>query len=140
MEINAITRDIISCAFEVRRNCGKYMLENFYKHALAYELTASGHAVALEECITCNYKGVVIKEPYRADIIVDNTVIVELKALKFLRGDEIRQLITYLKLSNLPVGMLINFGATDFCTSKIPSNGVLDKGIYRIAGSANTHL
>lgn len=108
----------------------------YYEAALAHELRLRGHKVDRQVCIPVKYKEIIIDEPYRADIVVDNKVIIELKALRYIHGDIVRQLITYLKLSGLKLGYIINFGASDFCIGSIKRwddhTKQYEKGIYRL--------
>ena len=113
-QINDITYDIIGAAFEVRRQCGKGLLENYYEAALAYELELKGHKVNRQVLVPALYKGVPVKDPYKIDILIDDEVIVELKSVPYLISENFSQLATYLWLTNKKVGLLINFSAKDF--------------------------
>ena len=113
-EINQITHDIIGSAFEVRKYCGKGLLENYYESALAYELELRGHKVGRQVLVPAIYKGVAVKDPYKIDLIVDDEVIVELKSLPYLLSENFSQLATYLWLTDKKIGLLINFSAKDF--------------------------
>ncbi|MDE6559249.1 MAG: GxxExxY protein, partial [Muribaculaceae bacterium] len=93
--INAITYDIIGAAYEVRRTCGKGLLENYYEAALAYELELKGHKVERQLLVPALYKGVLVKDPYKLDMLVDDEVIVELKSVSHLVSDNFSQLATY---------------------------------------------
>ena len=70
--INKITYDIIGAAFEVRRTCGKGLIENYYESALAYELGLKGHKVDRQVLVPALYKGVPVKDPYRMDVLVED--------------------------------------------------------------------
>jgi GxxExxY protein len=104
---NVITR-VIGCAIEVHKALGPGFLESIYKKAMCIELEACGLPFERERPISVSYRGIEIRGQ-RADLIVDNTVIVELKAIA--RFDEIHQaqIISYLKATGLRVGLLINF-------------------------------
>ena len=79
------------------------------------------------------HKGVVIPNAYVADMIVEDKIVLELKAIKTMGVSEFRQLMTYLTLMNKRLGLLINFGAADFSFGDIKNSGItLDKGLYRI--------
>lgn len=112
--INDITYDIIGAAFEVRRQCGKGLLENYYEAALAYELELKGHKVQRQVWVPALYKGVPVKDPYRIDILIDEEVIVEIKSVSHLISENFSQLATYLWLTDKKIGLLINFSAKDF--------------------------
>ncbi|MBD5277988.1 MAG: GxxExxY protein [Bacteroides sp.] len=115
-KINDITFDIIGAAFEVRKNCGKGLLENYYEAALEYELQLKGHKVERQVFVPALYKGIQIKDPYKIDILVDDEVIIELKSVPYLISENFSQLATYLWLTNKKIGLLINFSAKDFRT------------------------
>lgn len=129
--LNEIGFDIIGAAFEVRKECGSMLLESFYEAALTAELTNRGHDVKRQVLIPAKYKNIVVENSFRADLIIDDSVIIELKALGRLHGEEFRQLMAYLTLSDLRLGYLINFGAKDFSINN-SHNPSLTKGIYRI--------
>ena len=94
---------------EVHRVLGPGLLESAYQTALAHELKLRGFKVDTEVKMDFDYKGVQLEEAYRADIIVNNEVILELKAVTEVRPIFQMQLLTYLKLSGLKLGYLINF-------------------------------
>lgn len=108
------------------------MLESFYESALAYELQKLGHKVLRQVKIPVTYKGIEISNALSADIVVDDMVIVELKAQGQLHGVEFRQLLSYLTLTGLHLGYIINFGVEEFSVSKCSKNPPMDKGIYRV--------
>ena len=134
--INKITYDIIGAAFEVRKTCGRGLLENYYEAALAYELELKGHKADRQVMVPALYKGVPVKDPYKIDVLVDDEVIVELKSVPYLTSENFSQLATYLWLTNKRIGLLINFSAKDFTTgvwnSRNPDYGL---GIVRVIRS-----
>ncbi len=130
-----IGSDIIHAAFEVRNNAGAGMLESFYEAALVFELQSMGYKVASQAIIPAIYRGNIIKDAFHADIIVDDKVIIELKALSKIGENEFRQLYTYLTLSNLRLGYLINFGAQDFSFGKWRDHSTYTKGLFRIVNN-----
>ena len=113
-DINDITYDIIGAAFEVRKHCGRGLLENYYESALAYELEQKGHKVARQVLVPAFYKGVEVKDPYKLDILVDDKVVIELKSVPYLISENFSQLSTYLWLTDKKIGLLINFSAKNF--------------------------
>ena len=125
-----IGRDIIGAAFNVRKNVGRGLLEKFYEKALIYELNKMGYSTESQVAIPAIYCGEVIGEAYRADVIVENKVIIEVKAITFMEGIECSQLFTYLKLSGYKLGYLINFGARDFCIGNLNEEPPFEHGIY----------
>ena len=134
-EFLEIGSDIIGAAFEVRKTAGRLMREKYYKDALSWELRQRGYVVENEVLIPAIYKGVEIGEAYKADIVVDNRVIIETKALGKMGEAEARQLITYLKLSDYRLGYLINFGTRTFKNGRIDDCLPYDRGIYRIVNN-----
>lgn len=109
MKHEALTKGIIAAAIEVHHELGAGILEKGYQLALAYELSARGHKVDCELLQSINYKGLEIPKAYRIDILVDNTVVLELKAIESIKEVHKAQLLTYLKMSGKPRGLLINF-------------------------------
>ena len=130
-EFVPIGYDIIGSAFEVMKVAGKGLKEKYYEMALTYELIQKGHEVKCQVEIPAIYKGIEIGNSFVADMIIDNKVLVELKAINYLTEAESRQIITYLKLSGLKLGYLINFGAKDFKVGKTDHQYPYKQGIYR---------
>ena len=106
---NDYTGSIIGCAIEVHRHLGPGLLESTYQHCLAHELQLQHIASKREWVIPVEYKGSHIECGYRVDLLVEDSIIVELKAVDRLKPIHTAQLITYLKLANLRTGLLINF-------------------------------
>ena len=100
---------IIGAAVEVQRVLGVGLLESAYASALAHELTERGLHYQREVPVRASYKGVDVGVAYRADFIVEDAVIVELKAQEGVADAHRAQLLTYLRLAGLPLGLLINF-------------------------------
>jgi len=107
--INEVTRDIIGAAVEVHRVLGPGLLESAYEVCLAHELAERGLAVDRQRALPVLYKGVRLDCGYRIDVVVNDLVIVELKAVEELTSVHEAQILSYLKLSGLPAGLLINF-------------------------------
>ncbi len=105
-----LTYKIIGAAMEVHKTLGPGFLEAVYEAALVFELQRLGLAFERQTVIAVNYKGVVIGD-YRADLLIENSVIVELKTQRALTPIDEAQLINYLKATGLRVGLLFNFGA-----------------------------
>lgn len=105
---NRITSTIIGGAIRVHRATGPGLLESAYSPCLGFELRESGLSVALQYPIPLVYRGICLDADYRADMLVD-TVLVELKSVESLAPIHTAQMLTYLKLSSKPVGLLINF-------------------------------
>ena len=106
-----LTQRIIGLAIEVHRHTGPGLLESFYAAALCRELERAGIRVRREVGIPAIYKGEPLPLGFRADILADETVILEIKAVPALLPAHDMQLQTYLRMSGLPVGLLLNFHA-----------------------------
>jgi len=107
-----LTGKIIGCGFEVHKFLGNGFQERIYQRALAYELSKAGLNFAREISMDIFYKD--LEDPIgrrRADFIVENKVIIELKAVKLLEDNHLAQILNYLKAYRLEVGLLINFGS-----------------------------
>jgi GxxExxY protein len=108
---NEISYKIIGAAIEIHRVLGgPGLLESMYESALCHELTLNGLEVERQKLIPVIYKGVMIKEPYILDILVEKKVIIEVKATEKEFDIHKAQLLTYLRLTNIKLGLLINFG------------------------------
>lgn len=105
-----LTEKIISCAFRVQRTLGPGFLESVYQRALAIELTRAGMSADLEASLRVTYDGCVVGD-YSPDILVDQTIVVELKAVQSLTTAHEVQTVHYLTATGMEVGLLINFGA-----------------------------
>ena len=121
VDLNAITHGIIAAAIEVHRHLGPGLLESAYQECLCYELTRMGISFNREVHLPLNYKGLRLDCSYRIDLLVEDKVLVELKSIEQLLPIHSAQLLTYLRASNKPVGLLINFNVL-----------VLKDGIKRI--------
>ncbi|MBR5215388.1 MAG: GxxExxY protein [Bacteroidales bacterium] len=104
-----ITYDIINCAIEVHRRLGPGLLESVYQKALVHELKLRNFEVESELSIDVEYKGINVANGLRLDILIDGEVIVELKSVENVLPVHKKQLLTYLKLLDVQVGLLINF-------------------------------
>jgi GxxExxY protein len=109
MEINKITELILEAAFKVHSKLGPGLLESAYKACLAYELKKMGLKVDVEKALPLIYDDLTLDCGYRIDLLVENQVIVELKAVNTFTDVHVAQVLTYLKLSGTKVGLLLNF-------------------------------
>ncbi len=109
MNIDNLTFDVIGAAMEVHSVLGPGLLESLYQRALAQELKLRGHSVILERPIEVFYKGEKISDNLKADLFVDDELVVELKSVESLNPIHFKQTATYLHLLNKPIGLLINF-------------------------------
>ncbi len=108
---NNISGQIIKGAIEVHKQLGPGLLESTYEGCLIYELVDSGLSVQSQVPFPVKYKGKLIDIGYRVDLLVEGIVVVELKSVERLLPIHSAQILTYLKLSDLKVGLLINFNA-----------------------------
>ena len=108
---NELSKEIIGAAIEVHKALGPGLLESVYEVVLAEELKTLGLAVERQKPIPIRYKQLVFDEGFRADIIVENLLIIELKSVESLHRVHAKQVLTYLKLLDFRLGFLINFGA-----------------------------
>jgi GxxExxY protein len=108
-ELDQLTEKVIGAAIEVHRNLGPGLLESTYELCLAYELVQLGFEVERQKSLPLVYKGIEIEQSYRLDILVDGVVIVEVKSVETLTAIHEAQILSYLKHSGCPVGLLLNF-------------------------------
>ena len=104
-----LSGQVIGAAIEVHRNLGPGLLESIYQEALAAELVLRQCAVFREVLVPVQYKGAALKNGLRLDLLVDNSLIVEVKAVESLQPIHSAQLLTYLRLAGKPLGLLLNF-------------------------------
>ena len=107
--LNQITEKIIGCSIEVHRALGPGLLESAYEECLCYELSQSGLRFERQVPLPVAYKGVNLDCGYKMDLVVKNLVIIEIKAVEHLIPVHEAQLLSYLKLANKPLGLLMNF-------------------------------
>ena len=109
MSRDELTHSIIGCAIEVHKILGPGLLESAYRKCLAHELTKRGMHVVEEKPIPVYYDGIKLECGFRADIVVNETVVVELKAKSTIHPIDKAQVLSHLRLMNLRFGLLINF-------------------------------
>ncbi len=124
MHHNEISGIIIQKAIEIHQSLGPGLLESVYQRVLTHELIACGLQAEPEVIIPVVYNGLVFECGFRADIIVEQKVIIEVKSVEIVQAVHKKQLLTYLKLSNLKLGLLLNF-----------NTALLKDGIVRIANN-----
>lgn len=110
--LNEISADIVDAAVGIHREFGPGMLESAYELILGAELKRRGHDVRCQVPISFEYNGQSIENAFRIDVLVDNVVVVELKATESFAPVHVKQLKTYLVLTNRKLGLLLNFGMT----------------------------
>ena len=107
--IDSLSYKVIGCAMEVHNTLGPGLLETAYEKALIHELRLKGLTVTSQVPVDMNYKGVNLGEGLRLDLLVEDSLIIELKSVEGLKPIHYKQLLTYLKLTNKRIGLLINF-------------------------------
>jgi len=112
MTENEISNIIIGCAIEVHKQLGPGLLESAYKECLAYELFLQELQVSKEVPMPIVYKEVKLDHGYRMDLLVSNKVVIEIKSVEFISDVHEAQLLTYLKLGNYKLGLILNFHTT----------------------------
>lgn len=110
--INELTRVVIGAAIKIHRRLGPGVLESSYEACLAYELTALGLRVERQKPVPLIYEGVKLDCGFRADLVVEGRLVVELKCKDALHPVDHLQLLSHLRLLGLPVGLLVNFHVT----------------------------
>ena len=108
-EFSELSNRVIGCAIEVHRILGPGLLESTYQQCLAHELKLNGIGFSLEHPLPVEYKGLHLDCGYRIDVLVENEIILELKSVEEIKGIHQAQLLTYLRLSGVKQGFLINF-------------------------------
>ena len=127
-QIDRIAKEVVDAAFKVHSNLGPGLLESADEACLAHELTKRGYRVERQKAQPVIYEGLEIEVGYRLDLLVEDLIIIELKAVEQLAPIHQAQLLTYLKLSSKQLGFLVNFN--------VP---LIKDGIRRIANHFQTH-
>ncbi len=110
-EENRLSKDIVDVSFKIHRRLGPGLLESVYEEILIYELREKGFEVQRQKAIGVRWKKIKMNLGFRADLIVENKVLIELKSVERVVPVHYKQLLTYLKLTDLKLGLLINFNA-----------------------------
>ena len=108
-DLEAISGDVIDAAIGLHRELGPGLLESVYEMLLASELASRGYTVERQKPINIEYNGNRFEAAFRIDLLVESTLLVEIKSVERLNGAHSKQLLTYLRLTDKPVGLLINF-------------------------------
>jgi GxxExxY protein len=122
MQENEISEKIIGCAIQVHRELGPGLLESSYQECLYFELIQAGLLVEKQKPLPLVYKEVQLDCGYRLDLLVENKVVIEVKAVEALNDVHMAQIMTYLKLTNCKLGLLMNFNVV-----------LIKNGIKRVA-------
>ena len=114
MDIEAIATVAVDCGFKLHERLGPGLLESVYEVILCESLVRRGLAVERQKVIEIRFDDFVINEGFRADILVEGKLLIELKSVEQLVPVHSKQVLTYLRLLNMPLGLLMNFGAATF--------------------------
>lgn len=132
-DIDEVTGEIVDAAYHLHTRLGPGLLESVYEAVLAQQLARRGLAIERQKPVAITFDGLTFDEGFRVDILVEGAVVVELKSVEKLLPVHSKQVLTYLRLLDLPVGLLINFGGA-----------TLKEGLHRIVNhyepSANPRL
>jgi GxxExxY protein len=124
MDENGISKIVVDAAYKVHVNLGPGLLESVYEVVLDHELKKAGLETERQKPIEIKYDGITFSEGFRADIIVNEKVILELKSIEKVDKIHKKQLLTYLRLTDMRLGILINFGST-----------LIKNGIHRVVNN-----
>jgi GxxExxY protein len=111
MTDNELTYQIRGAIFEVYNNLGPGLLESVYEEAMVFELQQRGLKVERQKEVSINYKGNILNSPLRLDLLVENRIVIELKSVEEMKPVFWKQTLTYLRLLNLHIGILVNFSS-----------------------------
>jgi GxxExxY protein len=123
-DIEEIARTVVDCGYHLHRDLGPGLLESVYELLLCESLGEAGPGTARQVPIPISYKGIVIDNAFKADLIVEGRLLIELKSVERMATVHGKQVLTYLRLMDLPLGLLINFG-----------DAVFKDGVKRIANN-----
>ncbi|HEX8241086.1 MAG TPA: GxxExxY protein [Allosphingosinicella sp.] len=112
--LEKLARLAIDCGYKIHHDLGPGLLESVYETLLAAKLTRAGTLVERQKPVDFEYEGVRVREGFGADLLVDRLLIVEVKAVERLAAVHSRQVLTYLRLLDLPLGLLMNFGGETY--------------------------
>ena len=112
--LEELARTVVDCGYQLHRAVGPGLLESAYEILFCAELQARGLAFECQLAVPIKHRGVLVENAFRADILVENILLVELKSTEAHSPVHAKQLLTYLRLMKLPLGLLINFGAASY--------------------------
>lgn len=124
MTENELSKIVVNCAYKVHKSLGPGLLESAYEECLFYELNKTGLKIEKQKALPLIYEEVKLEIGYRIDLIIENKLIVEIKSVESLNDVHFAQLLTYLKLTDSRLGLLMNFNVT-----------LIKNGIKRIANN-----
>jgi len=112
MEFDELSRRVIGCALEVHKHLGPGLLESTYEQCLAHELRQAGIDFKLQHPVPVAYKGILLDCGYRLDLLIEDRLVVELKCVEKVLPIHEAQVLTYMKLAGIRIGLLMNFNVT----------------------------
>lgn len=113
-ELEALASLVVDCGFHIHKELGPGLLESVYEAVLANRLERRGLKIDRQKPVQIQFDDIVLNEGFRADLLVEDKLLIELKSIERLLPIHGKQTLTYLRLLNLPLGLLINFGAATF--------------------------
>jgi GxxExxY protein len=126
MDVERLATIAVDCGFKVHERLGPGLLESVYEAVLAHKLVRRGLAVERQKPVPVRLDGIVLDEGFRADLLVEGMLLIELKSVERTAPVHAKQVLTYLRLMDLPLGLLMNFGAATF-----------REGVKRVANNHN---
>jgi iron complex transport system substrate-binding protein len=111
MNFETLAREAVDCAYHIHRVLGPGLLESVYEMVLVKSLERRGFRVECQKPISFTYDDMTFSDAFRADVLVEDKLLIELKSVENIAPVHAKQLLTYLRLMNLPLGLLLNFGA-----------------------------
>ena len=112
--VEEIASIAVDCGFHIHKELGPGLLESAYEAVLAQSLLQQGLAVTRQQSVAVSFRGIVLPEAFRADLIVENSLVIEVKSIERNAPVHAKQLLTYLRLLKQPLGLLMNFGCETF--------------------------
>lgn len=124
IDVDAISAHVVDAAIRIHRGLGPGLLESVYETVLAADLERRGYRVERQKSVDIEYDGMRFAGAFRADLIVEGSLVIEIKSVEKLTGAHAKQVLTYLRLLNQPLGLLLNF-----------SGETMKEGIRRLANN-----
>jgi GxxExxY protein len=113
-DVEKLAKLAVDCGLTIHRDLGPGLLESVYETLLAAKLARSGVRVERQKPVDVEYEGIRVREDFRADLLIERLLVVEVKSMERLAAVHSRQVLTYLRPLGLPVGLLMNFGGETF--------------------------
>ena len=113
-KLEELARTVVDCGYHLHRDIGPGLLESVYEILLCAELEARGVRVQCQLAVPIEHRGILIENAFRADILIEDSLLIELKSTEMHAPVHAKQLLTYLRLMKLPLGLLINFGCASY--------------------------